>query len=647
MSTTPLEGALRQTLLHLQAPALSDAQLLARFVADADQAAFGELVRRHGAMVLRVCQRVVGHTQDAEDAFQATFVVLVRKAATLQAGELGGWLHGVAYRVAQKARSQALRRRAGSLSDGELASLGERASGTEGAPDTRAILDEELDRLPNKYRLPLVLCYLEGKTVTEAAQQLGWNRATLGTRLLRGRERLRQRLAGRGLNLSAVAFTAALTPAVSQAVPTALLSITTRSCAAMAAGQGGTTALSGSVAAIVQAYLATTSRRRVLVLLGLFAMLLFGSSLSLTLWHRTRRPAEATQANLVLPHADYVFRVAFAADGKTLYSSGFDGQVRRWATATGQPLPSTLKDCPYSLAVSPDDSTLAAGSWHGTVKLWDTASGKELLTLIDTELFGEGRNLKTRGDEYPTVDPSVTIGTVAVQFSPDSRLLAVGHERDSKVRLYRLESLRNAKPDGRPFQLTGTHAFRHDPYPAAKRAYSVNPIAVRPDRVLNHQGMVRDLAFSPDGNTLIAAGSGELTVWDLANARARGTLAGASRNAVPPLYSPDGKRIASVHDGQVRLWDSATLRETGTLDCQQGLVLAIACSPDSKLLASAGSDGTVKLWDPVGRRLLAVIKHSRHRMGFLAFAPDGRTLATAGFDKTVKLWEVSKVLAGN
>src|SRR5262245_60624145 len=186
-------------------PKPDDSRLLARYLADGDPAAFAALVARHGPMVLRVCRHVLGNRHDAEDAFQATFVVLARKAASVQPpGALAGWLHGVACRVALGARTAALRRRHAPLApdlappDSSPDPLSELT-----AREALRILEEEVQRLPEAYRLPVVLCCLHGLTQDEAARQLGWTPGSVKGRLERGRRRLHRRLAGRGLGLAA------------------------------------------------------------------------------------------------------------------------------------------------------------------------------------------------------------------------------------------------------------------------------------------------------------------------------------------------------------------------------------------------------------------------------------------------------------
>jgi RNA polymerase sigma factor (sigma-70 family) len=192
---------------------LGDRQLLERFTARRDESAFAALVRRHGPMVLGVCRRVLGNAHDADDAFQATFLVLAGRAASVaRADSLGGWLYQVAYNTALKARARAAarRRREQRPDDRSCPDPLSEVSGRE----LLGVLDEELRRLPERYRAPLVLCYLEGLTRDEAAGRLGYSQSTMKRRLEEGRERLRKRLERRGLALSAALLTAAVGGAV-------------------------------------------------------------------------------------------------------------------------------------------------------------------------------------------------------------------------------------------------------------------------------------------------------------------------------------------------------------------------------------------------------------------------------------------------
>ena len=224
---------MRSALAGRDPAALSDAELLGLIRAQpTDPAAFETLVRRHGPMVLGVCRRALSGAADADDAFQATFLVFLRRAGSLRHPErLAGWLYQVAYRTAKQARRRAARRREEPLPDvpapEPVAELVWR--------DLRPICDAELSRLPERYRLPVVLCFLEGRTKREAAGVLGWAEGTLASRLQRARELLRGRLARRGLTLSAGVFPLALFEGgAGAAVPAPLLASTIQAATAAA-----------------------------------------------------------------------------------------------------------------------------------------------------------------------------------------------------------------------------------------------------------------------------------------------------------------------------------------------------------------------------------------------------------------------------
>ncbi|HVK14080.1 MAG TPA: sigma-70 family RNA polymerase sigma factor, partial [Gemmataceae bacterium] len=207
MPTQRLTDVLRQLRANTGpegADPASDRELLDGFASGRDQAAFERLVARHGPMVLDVCRRGLANEADAEDAFQATFLVLARKAGRIGWGELvANWLYGVARRTAARARVEAAKRRAR-----ESAAPSPQASPDPldrvTARELLDLLDEEISRVPVRYRGPLVACHLEGKTRDEAAEEFGWSLATLARRLERGRKLLGARLARRGLALAVV-----------------------------------------------------------------------------------------------------------------------------------------------------------------------------------------------------------------------------------------------------------------------------------------------------------------------------------------------------------------------------------------------------------------------------------------------------------
>jgi RNA polymerase sigma factor (sigma-70 family) len=236
---------------------LTDAQLLDNFVSRRDEASFEVLVWRHGTMVLNLAHRVLRDPHEAEDAFQAAFLVFARRAGSIGNREaVGSWLYKVAYRVALRARARAARRRGREEPADELPA---RASADEVLwRDLRPVLDQEIDRLPEKYRAPFVLCYLQGHTNEEAAEQLGCPKGTVLSRLARGRERLRSRLARGGLALAAVGAATALSEKVASAsVPTALVNTTVQAALPFAAGHAAAGLVSASVAALTEGVLHT------------------------------------------------------------------------------------------------------------------------------------------------------------------------------------------------------------------------------------------------------------------------------------------------------------------------------------------------------------------------------------------------------
>jgi RNA polymerase sigma factor (sigma-70 family) len=244
---------------------------LGQFVARNDEAAFGVLVRRHGPLVLGVCRRLLRHEQDAEDAFQATFLVLARKAAAIQRrAALLSWLYGVAYRIARRAAAAKRRRRTREAPLDDVRAKEETPAWAR--RELRTVLDEEISRLPVKFRDPVLLCYLRELTCEQAATELRIPTGTLMSRLSRARELLRGRLRRRGMAVTSSFVAAALTElAASTAIPAALVDVITKAAALFQAG-GAPTAVSVKAVAWAQELL----RARQIALMRIMAGLLVG-----------------------------------------------------------------------------------------------------------------------------------------------------------------------------------------------------------------------------------------------------------------------------------------------------------------------------------------------------------------------------------
>jgi RNA polymerase sigma factor (sigma-70 family) len=635
MATGQLNGVirhLRRARLLRDGDGLTDGQLLERFVAGRDEVAFEVLVRRHGPLVLGVCRRVLGNVHDADDAFQATFLVLVRKAASLRStGPLANWLYGVAYRTARKARQLTARRR---VKEKPMQDLPEpRVQPEEVWQGLRPLLDQELQRLPDKYRVPVVLCDLEGKTRKEAARQLGWPEGTLSTRLMRARALLAKRLTRQGFSLSAGALAVVLSQQGSPAcVPPPLLASTVQVARVMAAGQTAAAAvIPAEVATLTQGVLKSMFPTRLklatafLLAVGLVAAAAAGRVICQTQGVDEPNPpkdAQTTRAGqrgdqqprdrpqkektpgasapvAVEPkeratlkgHNRPVRSVAFTPDGQTLASGGGEGTVKLWDVATGK-LRATLKghtNTVQSVTITADGKTLASGSNDRTVRLWDLATLEERATL-------KGR---------PTL-------CFSVAFTPDGKTLASGTSNVSSG----LEEL---------------------------HLWDVTDVTKAMIRAIL-KGQSSDLVsvvFTPDGKTLaLGSGDGTVKLLDVTTGRERAAFRWHARSA-RVAFTADGKTLASASmDGTVKLWDMEANKERATLKGSSGFG-SVAFTADGKLLACGCDDATIRLWDLATARERAALEGHTGQVLSVAFAPDGKTLASGSADGTAKLWDLA------
>ncbi len=256
---------------------LTDAQLLQRFARQRDQSAFAALVHRHGRLVLGVCRRVLRSAEDAEDAFQATFLVLARRAGSIREPHLlANWLYGVASRIARKARATVSQRQ---MHEKPSRLPPDLAAPAPADPALDPVLDDELARLPEKYRAAVVLCYLQGRTNEEAAALLRWPVGTVKGRLAKARQLLRQRLLRRGFRTSCAVLAAFLLAARARAgsVPAPLRQATARAGAEFAAGRTGA-ALSPRAVRLAEAVLRAPEYAPLLGVALLLALLVAGAA---------------------------------------------------------------------------------------------------------------------------------------------------------------------------------------------------------------------------------------------------------------------------------------------------------------------------------------------------------------------------------
>lgn len=318
---------------------LADDALLARFFQARDEAAFAHLLARHGPLVLGVCQRILGNSSDAEDAFQATFLVLVKKGRTLSEPErLANWLYGVAQRTARKIKFQAASR---SKWERQAIPMQSTDQGAMTYQELRAILDQEISQLPEKYALPLVLCYLEGKTNAQAAAHLGWPEGSMSRRLSRARELLRSRLAKRGLALSVALVAAVFSNSAEAGIPPHLAAATLDASCRVMQGEAVEQVVSPVTASVVSDVLEATQESSKLTLaLAIAVIVLAVVSIGWQL------DAHAFAASLLLPDK--------GPHGSMTLTGGASSSVSTTSSACGAPaVPAPCGTAPLVSAKTP------------------------------------------------------------------------------------------------------------------------------------------------------------------------------------------------------------------------------------------------------------------------------------------------------
>lgn len=661
-----MRDQLRCFIHRMRSLSASDAELLHSFVEGKSSDAFACLMQRHGSMVLGLARRVVRDQQLAEDVFQATFLLLARKARSIRRAEsLPAWLHRVALRLAGRARRsrQHMREHEAHAKAASPSDPLDEITGRE----LLAILDEEVSRLPEKYRLPIILCQLEGLSQEKAAKRLNISPGSIKGMLERGRSLLRKRLARRSvpgvllgvLELDGTAR--AVPPDLAQATLHAALTGQGASAAAVTLAQG---------ALIMMA----TAKIKTICLLSLLlvgaaagAGWVAGSGLDLARLD--------TKPNIGQPLPGPGGGLPAVKPGDK--PSGRDGVTPQEATgpkvqgdkSAEEPgiVPASLEPAPetgvFWIAFSRDGKKVALAVDDQTIPIYDWRTGKRLARL---EGLGAPR-------------------TWGVAFSPDGRLLASGGGlfRAPDVRAPDVLAESPAMPavsgSGRGLFLVvllglsiiavcfvTTWLFRSKRGQRAPSASSALPMSKKTRRlrlaatgfaVLATLGLGTGLWFLGclSGTTSLddaspkllpslpanaspkalpplpdPAASAEVKLWDLETGKLLRDLNGHRDSVFHVRFSPDGKTLVTASgDATIKVWDVATGMEKQTLRGHTMTVRALAYSPDGKYLASAGFDGTVHFWDAVTYELRKTLAVDPRGVQSLSFSPDGRYLATA------------------
>jgi RNA polymerase sigma factor (sigma-70 family) len=645
----------------------TDRELLRAFDADKDQDAFAVVVTRHAPLVWGVCRRILAHHQDAEDAFQATFLILAQQAGSARwQASVGGWLYTVAQRLAVRARKQTaqrhIREREASRTAPADASLRELA----------AVVDEELRRLPAKFREPLLLHYLEGATAETAAWQLGLCRTEFYNRLAYGRELLREGLRRQGLSLAAPLLAAALAPGA-EAASRSLIQATIRGVmGAMPKRVVEMTVKASGGMAIMNLKAGLTLG----LLLGMAAagMAMLTPRAPMAPLRQQELPAEPPRAedNAVVPvdrygdplpqgaiarlgtlrfrtEAERANDLAFAPDGKTIAVASMSG-VWLFDAATGRRTQTCqpLHGYPWQVAFSPDGKRLLAAI-QGTkripvkngfklstgVQIWDLASGHQATEVALENILRLGWTAE--GEPVVACRDKDTI---------DLHEVATGKKRRFSAKDLSTPTSPVCAVGKRVFAATGNETG----------IIHVWDMTSGEERWTLQTGgrftLSHSLVLSPDERWLASLTStappdrSRLQVWSLTTGQARLIATGDQEHLASAAFSADGKTLATIGHSEVRFWDTASGQERGRLKggSQSFSTSAVAFAPDGKTQATMENHGdAIHLWDlATGGPKPGPEGHSSGWVRMPVFSPDGQRVTTSGgLDGTIRVWETT------
>jgi RNA polymerase sigma factor (sigma-70 family) len=782
MGRNPLEIAAAQirALASTQhANDQGDGELLRAYAADDDQSAFRALVRRHGPLVLAVCKRILHHEQDAEDAFQAVFIVLARKATSVRGyHSLAGWLHQVSHRIALAARRAALRRR---RHESEAKIVESTDPALQAAwREVQTLLDEEIQRLHAKYREPFVLCCLQNLSCAQAAARLGVKEGTIWSRLTTARKRLQGRLTQRGVILSAALGAVAIgSGEASASLPVGLAAKATRAALASKSGTLLAGVVSDQVAALVRG--ATTSLAEAKISVGVALILSLGGLVGVAGLYGSNREPEAALARapgpqdkskteperkdapqptrmdrygdplpegasarlgtvrfrtggsiygcatspdgrviaaatvggrlvlfdassgVPLAQGELTFRtdmtaVAFAPDGKTIATGGWNPEITLWHPGTGARVgqfvvkgkatvnlmftPDSSQilsnhrdgmdkdgvailsdattgqevhrfpDCHGMVAINKDGRTLASGAKDGTIQLWDLNSGKRIRRLegaaspVNAVAFSNDGQLLVSGDKS---------GQIRIwEIASGKEKLRIAEKRENQRSLFNEISSVAFSPDGQSLA-AGDDGYNLGVWDAStgKRIHLVLSSHRSTLHAGSYRGGIHTISFSQSGSRLVWAEDSRIRELDLSSQLESDPSQENCAAVMRMQMSSDGRTLVTLSDDQTHrltMWDLKTHRQIRQLQGQITWINNVALSPDAKLLASQVNDGragpALVLYDTTTgkehRRLPLELASQFASLERATFSPDGRFLAAGSMrDGTIRLWNVA------